>query len=77
MELKVFESPGEEWDVFASRYTDLIFYQSIWSEVLRRERGFRLNELQTEGLLITNAICYPRATINIPQSGNHVLRQNH
>jgi len=41
MELKVFESPGEEWDVFASRYTDLIFYQSIWSEVLRRGLGGR------------------------------------
>ena len=36
MELKVFDSPGEEWDDFASRYTDLIFYQSIWSEVLRK-----------------------------------------
>lgn len=36
MELKVFESPGQEWDEFASRYTDLIFYQSIWSEVLRK-----------------------------------------
>lgn len=39
MELKVFESPGNEWDVFASRYTDLIFYQSIWSEVLRKGLG--------------------------------------
>jgi hypothetical protein len=39
MELKVFESPGKEWDEFASRYTDLIFYQSIWSEVLRRGLG--------------------------------------
>ena len=36
MELKVFESPGEEWDEFSARYTDLIFYQSIWSEVLRK-----------------------------------------
>jgi hypothetical protein len=39
MELKVFESPGKEWDEFASRYTDLIFYQSIWSEVLRKGLG--------------------------------------
>lgn len=39
MELKVFESPGGEWDEFASRYTDLIFYQSIWSEVLRKGLG--------------------------------------
>jgi hypothetical protein len=39
VELKVFESPGEEWDEFASRYTDLIFYQSIWSEVLKRGLG--------------------------------------
>lgn len=39
MELKVFESPGKEWDDFASRYTDLIFYKSIWSEVLRKGLG--------------------------------------
>jgi hypothetical protein len=39
MELKVFESPKKEWDEFASQYTDLIFYQSIWSEVLRKGLG--------------------------------------
>ena len=39
MELKVFESPGQEWDEFASRYTDLIFYQSIWSQVLKEGLG--------------------------------------
>jgi len=39
MELKVFESPGQEWDEFASRYTDLIFYQSVWSEVLKKGLG--------------------------------------
>jgi len=39
MELGVFESPGQEWDEFASRYTDLIFYQSLWSEVLRKGLG--------------------------------------
>ncbi|OGP92644.1 MAG: hypothetical protein A2156_04625 [Deltaproteobacteria bacterium RBG_16_48_10] len=39
MDLKVFETPGKEWDEFASRYTDLIFYQSIWSEVLRKGLG--------------------------------------
>ena len=39
MELTVFESPGAEWDEFASRYTDLIFYQSVWSEVLRKGLG--------------------------------------
>jgi hypothetical protein len=49
MELKVFESPGQEWDEFASRYTDLIFYQSIWSKALREGLGgqplyFYLNE---------------------------------
>lgn len=36
MELKLFESPGKEWDEFVSRYTDLIFYQSLWSQVLRK-----------------------------------------
>ena len=36
MELKVFDSPGKEWDEFASRYTDLIFYQSVWSDVLKK-----------------------------------------
>ena len=39
MELKVFESPGKEWDEFASQYTDLIFYQSSWSEVLKKGLG--------------------------------------
>jgi hypothetical protein len=39
MELNVFESPGQEWDEFASRYTDLIFYQSLWSEVLKKGLG--------------------------------------
>jgi len=39
MELKVFESPGKEWDEFASRYTDLIFYQSVWSRVLKEGLG--------------------------------------
>jgi len=39
MELKVFESPGKEWDEFAFQHTDLIFYQSVWSEVLRRGLG--------------------------------------
>ena len=39
MELKVFESPGKEWDEFASRYTDLIFYQSVWSDVLKQGLG--------------------------------------
>jgi serine/alanine adding enzyme len=39
MELKVFEAPEKEWDVFASRYTDLIFYQSIWSQVLKEGLG--------------------------------------
>ncbi len=41
MELKVFESPGQEWDEFASRYTDLIFYQSVWSQVLKEGLGGR------------------------------------
>jgi hypothetical protein len=39
MELRVFESPGQEWDEFASRYTDLIFYQSVWSRVLKEGLG--------------------------------------
>jgi len=39
MELKVFDSPGKEWDEFASRYTDLIFYQSVWSQVLKEGLG--------------------------------------
>ncbi len=39
MELKVFESPGKEWDEFASRYTDIIFYQSVWSQVLKEGLG--------------------------------------
>jgi hypothetical protein len=39
MELKVFESPGKEWDEFATRHTDLIFYQSVWSQVLEEGLG--------------------------------------
>jgi serine/alanine adding enzyme len=41
VEIGVFESPGKEWDEFASRYTDLIFYQSLWSEVLKKGLGGR------------------------------------
>jgi serine/alanine adding enzyme len=39
VELRIFESPGKEWDEFASRYTDLIFYQSVWSQVLKEGLG--------------------------------------
>jgi len=39
MELRVFESPGQEWDEFATRYTDLIFHQSVWSQVLEKGLG--------------------------------------
>ena len=39
MELNVFESPGKEWDEFASWHTDLIFYQSAWSRVLKEGLG--------------------------------------
>ncbi len=39
MELTIFESPGKEWDEFASGYTDSVFYRSIWSEVLKEGLG--------------------------------------
>jgi serine/alanine adding enzyme len=39
MELRVFDPPGKEWDEFASRYTDLIFYQSVWSQLLKKGLG--------------------------------------
>jgi len=39
MDLKVFESPGKEWDEFASRYTDIIFYQSVWSSMPKEGLG--------------------------------------
>jgi hypothetical protein len=39
MELGVFESPGQEWDEFAERYTDLLFYRSLWSGVLKKGLG--------------------------------------
>jgi serine/alanine adding enzyme len=41
MGIRIFESPGKEWDEFASRYTDLIFYQSVWSKVLGKGLGGR------------------------------------
>ena len=43
MEIGVFESPGKEWDEFASRYTDLLFYQSSWSEILEKGLGGSLS----------------------------------
>ena len=39
MKLGLFETPGQEWDEFASRHTDLIFYQSIWGRVLKEGLG--------------------------------------
>jgi len=39
MELGLFETPGPEWDEFATRHTDLIFYQSVWSQVLKEGLG--------------------------------------
>jgi hypothetical protein len=39
MEINIFDSPGKEWDEFASRYTDLVFYQSVWSKVLGKGLG--------------------------------------
>ena len=39
MDLGVFETPGQEWDEFVSRHTDLIFYRSFWSEVLKKGLG--------------------------------------
>ena len=39
MELGVFEAPGQEWDEFVSQYSDLIFFQSFWSHVLKRGLG--------------------------------------
>lgn len=39
MELTIFESPDREWNEFASQYTDLIFYQSVWAEVLKKGLG--------------------------------------
>jgi serine/alanine adding enzyme len=39
VEIGVFESPGKEWDEFVSRYSDLIFYQSAWSGILKKGFG--------------------------------------
>ena len=39
MELGVFETPGRNGMSSSPRHTDLIFYQSFWSEVLKKGLG--------------------------------------
>lgn len=39
MEFVISEQPGAEWDAFVERHTDLIFYTSLWSEVLKKGLG--------------------------------------
>lgn len=42
MDFEMTETPGAEWDEFVSRYTGIIFYSSIWGEVLKDGLGARL-----------------------------------
>lgn len=35
------ENPGEEWDRFVEKHTDVLFYYSIWSRVLKEGLGGR------------------------------------
>lgn len=43
MQLEIIENPGREWDDFAERYSDIIFFRSIWGEVLKDGLGASLN----------------------------------
>lgn len=35
------ENPGREWDLFARKRTDVLFYHSVWSDVLKDGLGGR------------------------------------
>lgn len=41
MNFEVTEDPGEEWDRFAENQTDVLFYYSVWGEVLKVGLGGR------------------------------------
>jgi hypothetical protein len=43
MKFEITETPGAEWDEFVCRYTDVLFYYSIWGEVLKQGLGGRLH----------------------------------
>jgi hypothetical protein len=42
MTFEVTEKPGKEWDRFVAQQTDIIFYYSVWSDVLKEGLGGRL-----------------------------------
>lgn len=41
MKLELTENPGEEWDQFVEKHTDVLFYYSLWSKVLKEGLGGR------------------------------------
>lgn len=41
MVFEVTENPGEEWDRFVEKHTDVLFYYSTWSRVLKEGLGGR------------------------------------
>ena len=41
MKFEVTENPGAEWDLFVEKHTDMLFYSSVWGEVLKQGLGGR------------------------------------
>jgi len=41
MKLEICEHPGKEWDRFVENHTHILFYYSVWSEVLQEGLGGR------------------------------------
>lgn len=42
LKLHVLDNPGEEWDSFASRYSDILFHTSSWGKVVAEGYGAEL-----------------------------------
>jgi len=41
MKFEICEHPGKEWDQFVEKHTHILFYYSVWSEVLQEGLGGR------------------------------------
>jgi lipid II:glycine glycyltransferase (peptidoglycan interpeptide bridge formation enzyme) len=42
MIIEVIQSPGQEWDAFAERYTGITFFRSVWGRVLEKGLGAKI-----------------------------------
>ena len=41
MEFEVIENPGKEWDDFAAKFSEMVFFRSVWGRVLAEGLGAR------------------------------------